>query len=711
MDLLRSLELTLGSVLLDEIRHRCKVLLVGAGGIGCELLKNLALTGFRDVEVIDLDTIDVSNLNRQLLFRSHHVGQPKCVIACQAALALAVRADIEEKENVRYVAHHGNVCDDSFFNVDFVQRFDVILNALDNVQARRRVNRIALAANVPLIEAGTTGYLGQVSTIHKASQTACYECVTQETGTVYPICTIRSTPSTPVHCIVWAKELYKLFFGEKPDESMLFEAVEENDNNNDNQDKSTYMETVYQFRQLLDRSKSKHENHPDHQLSPPHVEEEVHPLAVKLLCNFYRDEIQKQLDMDRFKTAQKKPTVLSEQILEACTQKQTLAPTSLETYQQTDVWSIEECAAEFMACLQDAVAALSSSSSIVEVSTSFDKDDPLAMRFVTATANLRSALFGITPLQSYYSAKGIAGNIIPAIATTNAICAGLQILQCFRVLQARIDDPQKKKYNESLQDYCRYINCLRNPTRNGLFLTAANLEKPNPKCFVCQRSTIPLQIEIRNWNLHDFIQIILKRELGFQNPTIHIGSSDVCIWEEGDGADTETYAPNLHKPLSDLPGGGIRHGVMITIEDFTQDLEVDMVISNVEDWNAEEGGGEEVDFHKFVVGGEKPQVTPSASSVNTTTASNTSTDSSITQFEEHITKETKTDIQNESVSNGNYVDDDDDCIEVVNEPEGINGSVDAGMTNKRSATKDNEHPPTKRAKLEMDQNAEVIEID
>lgn len=105
--------------------------------------------------------------------------------------------------NVEIVAHHANIKDVQF-SVAWFHGFQVVYNALDNLEARRHVNRMCLAADVPLIESGTTGFNGQVQVIKKGV-TACYDCSPKETPKSFPVCTIRSTPSQPIHCIVWAK--------------------------------------------------------------------------------------------------------------------------------------------------------------------------------------------------------------------------------------------------------------------------------------------------------------------------------------------------------------------------------------------------------------------------------------------------------------------------------------------------------------------------
>eukprot|EP00729_Bicosta_minor_P023898 gene23898-22237_t len=142
VDRAAAVPLVLGKTLADKIKSS-RILVVGAGGIGCELLKNLALAGFLDIVLIDLDTIDVTNLNRQFFFQKEHVGKSKAVVSGEAIKRF--------NPNIKVEALHGSVMDRKF-NKAYFEQFDIVLNALDNVAARRHVNRMCLGANVPLIE-------------------------------------------------------------------------------------------------------------------------------------------------------------------------------------------------------------------------------------------------------------------------------------------------------------------------------------------------------------------------------------------------------------------------------------------------------------------------------------------------------------------------------------------------------------------------------
>ncbi|KAL7548055.1 hypothetical protein ACHAWF_016839 [Thalassiosira exigua] len=657
----------LGPSLLSRML-RSKILLVGSGGIGCELLKNLALSGFRDVEVVDLDTIDVSNLNRQFLFRARHVGMPKCKVASEAALEM-VPPHVGERDGgggeaaARYVPLHGNVCDNAKFNVPYVRGFDLVLNALDNVVARRRVNRLCLAAAVPLVEAGTAGYLGQVTVIHRDSGTECYECQSKPVQKVYPICTIRSTPSQPVHCIVWAKELYKLIFGAEAGNSMLFEdeeslradvdaadkekegAGEEDESGNAKEDgdekkddgegatngesggsgeedgagggeKSTYMDAVTDLRSLLGVVPSD---------GPPTSDETaLRAKSREALTALFATEIEKQIGMDRYKTAEKVPVPISAQDLGACVDSERKPPTAREGYAATDLWSPSDCVAELAACLVE-VAQNASEPNPSAPLPEFDKDDDVAMRFVAAASNLRQKVFGIEPLQSLYGAKGIAGNIIPAIATTNAIAAGLQVLQAFHVLKARLDaeeaeaggdegDGEGGGRGDTLRETCRYTYCLRDKTRRGYLLQPTTIPEPNPNCFVCRNATVSLALDTRSWTLEMLLARVLKKELGFGAPTVMIGED--IVYEEGEDVDPSEYGVNLTKKLVDLPAGGAGHGAIVNVEDFTQNLEVEVSVSHKDVWTIkdEETGKEKPDdreeVEKFQIGGKMPVAGP-----------------------------------------------------------------------------------------------------
>ena len=524
-----------------------KVLIVGAGGIGCEILKNMVLMGYRSLELIDLDTIDVSNLNRQFLFRPEHVGKPKAEIASQAAMAFNPDCSIKY--------HYSNIKNEKF-NVAYFKDFDCVLNALDNVDARRHVNRLCLSAGVPLIDSGSTGYQGQVRPIMKGV-TECYECREKPTQKVYPICTIRSTPDKPVHCIVWAKEAYKLMFG-NTQESMLYEdsAVEE----------STFMKFVA-FSDV----------HDDESNIEDDTVQNMVETGKQLLMALYCDEIEKKVGTGVYTSAAIQPRIIAREHFESAAKETNEILKATETDNTAysnwprrqsnwdkNVWSDKDCIIEALVCIVNICKI-----STYEVGKSvFDKDDQEIMILVTSLANLRSAVFGIDA-QCLYDAKGMAGNIIPAIATTNAIVSATQVEQaCLVIIKG------KTVINE-----LRNTSVWRVPGGRGRYVLnpLKYLEEPIPTCFVCQKNPLHLVIDTNVETLQYVVTKILKGKLGFNSPNIEVGTDP--IYEEGDGAD-EDFTENLSKILCQCPAGGIRQDSELTIDDFTQDMSVIIIIKH-----------------------------------------------------------------------------------------------------------------------------------
>src|SRR5262245_19742273 len=148
----------------DKLRT-AKVLVVGAGAIGSELLQNLALIGIGHVWVIDCDEIEDSNLTRSILFRREDCGQSKAVAA-----ARAVR-DINP--DVQVTPIHGNVITD--VGLGLFRDADVVIGCLDNREARLWVNRSCWKVGTPWIDGGIQEISG-VAKVFVPPDGACYEC-------------------------------------------------------------------------------------------------------------------------------------------------------------------------------------------------------------------------------------------------------------------------------------------------------------------------------------------------------------------------------------------------------------------------------------------------------------------------------------------------------------------------------------------------------
>jgi ubiquitin-like 1-activating enzyme E1 B len=561
-----------------------RVLVVGAGGIGCELLKNLVCAGFGSgntqtdlgasttqddgsltahtsrvpgIVLVDLDTIDLSNLNRQFLFRKQHIKKPKATVAKETASQFNPAANID--------ARHGDIFD-AEYNVDFFEGFDIVFNALDNLKARQHCNRMCMAAGVPLIESGTTGFNGQVQAIQKGV-TECYDCNPKPVQKSFPICTIRSTPSQPIHCIVWAKSyLFPELFGTSEGDSDV--AVTDADNAEEVVKLREEAQALKKIRSLMGTS----------------------DFAQAVFDKVFYEDIERLRSMSEMWQSRSPPTSLKFDSLKADTDlvKQGQA---LSVQDQRN-WSVEENLAVFCYSLD----ILSNRAQSGEQDMSFDKDDKDTLDFVSAAANLRSHVFGI-PTNSEWEIKQMAGNIIPAIATSNALTASLSVMLSYKVLRSKVGRNEafaKPTANNSLPTTILSGKdelplggskmVFLNSKSTERVITTQGLGHPDPRCPVCSpvyaKLRIPKDTKPTLGHLVDEISAKLKYE------EFQISTSIGVVYEPD-------LDDNLPRALSDL-GVDLNSNSFITVTDDSDEPRVDLILSTGP--HLEERGGIDLDL-------------------------------------------------------------------------------------------------------------------
>ena len=202
-------------IMLEEIGYQgqlklkqAKVCVVGVGGLGNPIVTRLAAMGVGKIRIVDRDVIELSNLHRQTMFNEDDVGQVKVEIAAKKLRKLNADIIIEELP----------VSVNDYTALDVVDGCDVVIDALDSVNARYSLNKACIEKKIPFVTGAAVGVTGQSFTI-LPNETACYHCLFPALDEdSMPTCSIEGVHPSILSIIggIEVSEAVKIITGKQP---------------------------------------------------------------------------------------------------------------------------------------------------------------------------------------------------------------------------------------------------------------------------------------------------------------------------------------------------------------------------------------------------------------------------------------------------------------------------------------------------------------
>lgn len=449
--------------------------LVGAGAIGCEMLKNWALMGVGCAEgghvtVTDMDCIEKSNLNRQFLFRPGDVKQLKSQCAARAVVAMNPAVHITALD-LRVGGETETVFNDAFYS-----NLSAVCTALDNVDARLYVDQRCLFYQLPMMESGTEGPKGNTQIVVPRA-TENYGASRDPPEKSIPICTLKNFPNAIEHTLQWARDWFEGVFNQTAADANAYLSqagfvaqlqAQQNTKLDTLErihaslvtDKAIAFEDCVAWARLRFESmfasdmKQLLHNFPLDQVTasgqpfwsgtkrPPtpmafDAEDPLHMAFIVAAANLRAENFGLAGSRD---PAVLKPILAGVAVPEFVPRRGLkIAATEAEAKEQGGAAAAAAGGLDVDSQCDKILSELPPPGELAGfrlAPVEFEKDDDAHMDMITACSNLRARNYKITEADKHKS-KLIAGKIIPAIATTTALVTGLVCLEAYKLMMKK----------------------------------------------------------------------------------------------------------------------------------------------------------------------------------------------------------------------------------------------------------------------------------